>query len=149
MILRRPAFIGSHVFGAVAALGFGYVALHYIYDITVPIIAYQSETVLTPEVAPGGTLRINYKFTRYRSCPATVWQYVLDSRDIVYPLAPYRVEARPLGFNSITIEVPVPAEVVPGTAKFQMVVKYDCEVLGGLVIHEHRQTRPYVEFVVP
>ena len=141
--LRHPL---AHLTGLAASAAVSLIVGAFVFDAAVPVLNIYSQTAEHLSVSSGGTLHFRFELIRYRRCPTTVYQWVLDGRSIQFPIAPFMVPARPLGGDTISLAVPVPKDAEPGAGRYQMAYTHVCRVLWWT--SEHAVSRPYLRFTI-
>lgn len=148
-MLRRHCTVtcASHCTGAAVAVAiFGLFAV-WAWDAAIPVVSVSVERIEPATVRSGGTIIVRLDVSRYRSCPATVYQWIFDGRDVQFALAPFTVDARPLGHDRLALSVPVPESAQPGQARYQLAYTHVCKPLN-LWTSEHRASLPYAAFTI-
>lgn len=86
-----------------------------------------SRRVLTPEVEPGGVLRIAYSIERSKACRTLAERLIIDADGTRHILPDLDFEAlgNP-GSDDFVSQVGVPINAAPGPAKFRAVTSYAC-----------------------
>ena len=87
-----------------------------------PPIYYGGREVLTPEVPPGGKLRIDVSSEIKNGCDATVYRSIVDSTKATTDFEAISRNQIP---NQI-IELTVPLGATPGTAFYQARIDWSC-----------------------
>jgi hypothetical protein len=101
-------------------------------DRDLPTIVYSAEPV-TPIVAAGGELRIDYVVRRLRSCSVSIDRFIYDKFKTRYELDDLNVNAGlPLGEDRFVQPVKVPLGLEPGPAVYRTASTYTCNPLQRL-----------------
>lgn len=112
--------------------GLGGTLGYFATDREMPTVIISAEPV-TPVVAPGGELRVDYVVRRHRSCAVTVDRFIIDRFNTRYELDDLNVNAGlPLGEDRFVQPVRVPPGVEPGPAKYRTSSTYTCNPLQRL-----------------
>lgn len=86
-------------------------------------VAYSTRSALTPQVAPGGELRIKIKAEISKpSCKATVFRSIVDSADIIYDI----VSVNRPAFADYEVVMTIPLGAAPGKARYRARVEWNC-----------------------
>jgi hypothetical protein len=122
MILQAAVLITAGLIGA--ALGV------WTIDRDSPTVI-ERVNVLTPQVTPGGKLRVEYHVRRLRDCATHVDRVLFDSArvrgdlmdvDSLKPLGP-------MGEDTYVVEVPIPTTFSSGPALYRILVSYRCNLV--------------------
>jgi hypothetical protein len=90
-----------------------------------PPISYSYRRVLTPEVPPGGDLRIKVSAEVKKPCIATVTRSIVDATGTVYLKEPI---TRP-AFTDYTVEFKIPLGASPGIAQYRAKIEWHCNIV--------------------
>lgn len=85
-------------------------------------------------VHAGGTLRIAYTLHRHRQCDTTVDRSIVDSTGTRFVLPPliFVTGAGPIGQESYTATVGVPAQAAPGRAVYRTTARFMCNATNRI-----------------
>ncbi|WP_441229393.1 hypothetical protein AB7828_03415 [Tardiphaga sp. 215_C5_N2_1] len=104
----------------------------WVIDREIPTIIIAAEPV-TPVVAAGAELRIDYVVRRHRSCAVSIDRFIIDRFNTRYELEDLNVNAGlPLGEDRFVQPVKVPQGVEAGPAKYRTSSIYVCNPLQRL-----------------
>ena len=109
-----------------------------------PPIHYGGREVLTPEVPPGGKLRIDVSSEVKNGCDAMVYRSIVDSTKAT---TEFEVISRNQIPNQI-IELTVPLGATPGTAFYQARIDWSCNFVQKFFPYTVNQ-RPLKFKIVP
>lgn len=101
--------------------------LIYLYNENPPV-TYTQRKVLTPVVAPGGTLKIRISSDVGDDCTAVVYRTIVDSAGVQ---TNYAGERRPME-TDYTIEMTVPLGAAPGPAFYKPRLDWQCNVIQAI-----------------
>lgn len=90
-----------------------------------PPIIYNKRDVLTREVPPGGTLRIEISADVSSKCTAKVFRTIIDGNGVPFDLGEGR---RNIQTNYI-VEVPIPLGAAPGMSYYSARVLWSCNIV--------------------
>jgi hypothetical protein len=122
MIFRLVTLVVSAALGG--ALGL------WTIDRDPPVVINQAE-VLTPEVPPGGTLRIKYHLNRRRDCESHIDRILYDSAKVrgLLPDIDFAKTPGQLGNDEYTAEIRIPETFSEGQAVYRLISVYRCNVI--------------------
>jgi hypothetical protein len=113
---------------AYAAVGLlaGYLG-YIISDRTTPV-EFLEYRVLTPQVQPGGDLRIRYRIVRKSFCATHVDRFIFDAEGVRISLESLDLAAGggELGSDAYISAVQVPRNIAQGPARYRAIVTYTC-----------------------
>ncbi|MEP9376222.1 hypothetical protein ABLE91_05890 [Aquabacter sp. CN5-332] len=98
-----------------------------------PVIVTDSR-LITPQVEPGGTLKVEVEIFRTRRCETSIDRFIFDSqggRHILEPLE-LRSAGGARGEERYTNLIPVPLDAAPGPARYRSSATYRCNPLHRL-----------------
>lgn len=148
MMTARKAWQGTVLGSVVLVFGslFG-----WLID-TAPPIEIRSVDVRSVVVPRGGFLTVEYVVARHRSCPGVLQRIIVDSQDVVQFVNPQQLTVADDGgdpdLTRVSVSVPVPFGAAPGLARYQAVVKYQCNPLQRFLGSSIEVRAPAVEFEV-
>ena len=92
-----------------------------------------SSQVMTPLVAQGGILKVNYRVYRLRSCRALLERVIFDGEGnrIILPDVDFE-SAGPVGADEYTAPTIVPLAAATGPARYRVTITYQCNVIHRL-----------------
>lgn len=107
-----------------------------------------SSTVLTPEVAQGGLLRIDYQVYRLRTCRVLIERVIFDGEGnrVILPDVDFE-SAGPVGVDHYVSPTVVPLAAAVGKAKYRVTLSYYCNVIHRL-FWPIVDVRPDLEFYI-
>jgi hypothetical protein len=124
-VTYRLVFFFAILFAAVIGGGAGV----WVTDRELPTVVLSAEPV-SPVVAAGGELRIDYLVRRHRSCAVSIDRFIIDRFNTRYELDDLNVNAGlPLGDDRFVQPVKVPLGLEPGPAKYRTASIYICNPL--------------------
>lgn len=87
--------------------------------------------VVTPEVQPGGRLRIHYYVTRYKDCMIRIDRSIHDSQKVRYvlPDLDFTKAPGPIGEDDYVSETVIPNTLAEGPAYYRAITRYQCNPL--------------------
>ena len=87
--------------------------------------------VITPEVPPGGKLRIHYWVRRMKECAIRIDRMMIDSTKVrvVLPDIDFERPPGPIGDDDYVSEVDVPDSLTEGPAIYRAVFRYNCNLI--------------------
>lgn len=90
--------------------------------------------LLTPQVPPGGILRVRYSVFRSRICSTLVERAVYDSARTRFILEDIAFESipGPLGYDEYTSAITIPGAMANGAARYNTVTTYRCNLVHRL-----------------
>lgn len=96
-----------------------------------PATVMRRMEVITPEVQPGGRLRIHYFVTRYKDCMIKIDRSIHDSQKVRYvlPDLDFTRGPGPLGEDDYVSETVVPNTLAEGPAFYRATTRYQCNPL--------------------
>jgi hypothetical protein len=99
-----------------------------------PPVVINSVQVLTPEVPPGGRLRIKYQVNRIRECAVHIDRLLLDSAKVRGELTDlsFAKPPGPLGNDEYTTEIRVPDTFSQGPAVYRTLTTYRCNLIHAI-----------------
>lgn len=117
---------------SMVALTFGTFGM-FIADRTPPTTVYDVQ-VLTPQVPPGGTLKVKYTVYRARSCATQVERILFDHQRVRHALEDLEFKAAPgpLGTDSYISAVPIPNTFTRGEARYRVLTTYRCNPVHSI-----------------
>lgn len=98
-----------------------------------PTVTIKTE-VLTPEVSPGGVLKVHYFVKRFRDCEVKIDRILTDSQRVrvVLPDLEFSKAPGPMGDDDFVTEVPVPQTFSKGPAVYMTLTSYRCNIVHNL-----------------
>lgn len=114
-----------------------------------PPIPYLGARALTPVVAQGGTINVEFDVFRYRVCPANVRRWLYDSAMNRHAIPSWTTGLELLAGREVykrSITIPDAAE--PGTAQYQVVLDYECNPLARIMSIPIRVYSPPIRFEI-
>ena len=116
-------------------------------DRAVPVHVAKT-TLLTPEVAQGSFLRIEYSVIRDRACRTNIERQIIDSKGTRFILSETDLEVvGPTGPDQFITASQVPAMVHPGPARYRVTLNYSCNIIHRL-FWPITDARPDISFFV-
>ncbi|MGA0595595.1 hypothetical protein [Enterovirga sp. CN4-39] len=99
-----------------------------------PPVRILRATVLTPQVPPGGQLRIEYDVERVKSCGLRVDRLFYDKDRVRKPLEPleWNVDPGRIGRDTLRVVVDVPRSFAEGRAIYRTIARYECNLVHRL-----------------
>jgi len=96
-----------------------------------PPIILKSSHVVTPQVAPGGTLKVDVEIFRTRRCETTVDRIIFDGAGARHVLEPvnFTSSGGARGEERYLNLAPIPADAAPGAARYRSIGTYRCNTL--------------------
>lgn len=98
-----------------------------------PPVEIRGVSIRSEAVPRGGALTVDYQVEQRRSCPGVVQRIVVDSLDVVQFVEPQLLHVHPVddvsGNTRVTVSVPVPAGAAPGPARYQALIRFQCNPL--------------------
>lgn len=93
-----------------------------------------SERILTPVVAPGELLKVEYQVERRKNCHVHLEQILLDGERVRWPIEDEDYEAAPgpVGHDTFVIGIEVPRRFAQGTGRYRAIRTYTCNVIHRL-----------------
>ncbi|MGU3493375.1 hypothetical protein ACLBXM_04965 [Xanthobacteraceae bacterium A53D] len=125
MRMRIVTFIAA----AAGGVGGAYVGLSAL-DREPPVIVTDSR-VLTPQVQPGGSLKVEVEILRTRRCETKVDRIVFDSTGARFVLEPVEFTSAGGGRGEERYAnlIPIPRDAAPGPARYRSIATYRCNPL--------------------
>ncbi len=111
------------------ALSVGFLALMWIWASELPPTRIDERTLLTPEVARGGSFKLRVHVFRDRHCAASVHRSFVDSDKVETKRVPEDYAAMQTGDETRVVEIPVPDVVKPGKVEYRASVHWMCNPL--------------------
>lgn len=98
-----------------------------------PTQVYKIE-VLTPQLPPGGELRIRYTVRRSQSCWTRVERVLFDFENTRFPLSTREFSASPgpLGDDSYVVSTFLPETLKEGPAHYRTITTYWCNIVHNI-----------------
>lgn len=117
---------------AIVGITFGTLGM-FMADRTPPTIVYAVD-VLTPQVPPGGQLKVEYTVNRARSCATNVERILFDAQRVRVPLEDMEFKAAPgpMGPDKYISAVSIPTGFARGEAKYRVLTTYRCNPIHAL-----------------
>lgn len=128
MIWRALAIFALGGFGITAgALG------TWTADRTTPVDVVKV-SVLTPQVNPGGELKVEYHVYRRASCRTHLERVLFDSKNVRVPLDPidFMASPGPIGDETYTSAIKVPRNFAQGRGGYRAITSYICNPVHSL-----------------
>lgn len=118
--------VTQHLGAAVTAVIIGFAAVLPLSQREAPI-SIDNETILTPVVAPGEALAIQFTVDRHQVCPTTAYVTIFDGGGIEWKIEPdERPAFGPPGVETKIVRYVIPPGATPGPARYRLVLDFRC-----------------------